>query len=170
MDDGGYISGRVLHIWTIEVTYLDECYISGRWRLHIRTGVTYLDDGGYISTYPDSCYISGRWRLHIWTSVTYLADGGYISGRVLHIWTMEVTYPDGCYISGRWRLHIWTSVTYLDDGGYISGRVLHIWMVTYMHATRASQCMHMVHTRSNCSLKSWRHQKYSNMGIVNTDI
>ena len=103
------------------------CYISGWFMLHIWTmEVTYLDD----------CYISGRWRSHIWTGVTYLDDGGYISGRLLYIWTMEVTYLDDCNISGRWRLHIWTTVTYLDEGGYISGRLLHIWTVTYLHVTR----------------------------------
>ena len=83
LSDGGYISVRLLHIWTMDVTYLDDCYISG------------------------------RWRLHIWTTVSYLDDGGYIFGRPLHIWTMEVTYLDDCYISGRWRLYIWTTVTYL---------------------------------------------------------
>ena len=59
--------------------------------------------------------------------VTYLDDGGYISGRVLDIWTMEVTYLDGCYISGRWRLHIWTGVRYLDGNiiAIISLRTLH---------------------------------------------
>ena len=135
----------VLHIWTMRIVYLDECYIFELWVLHMWTTLTYLDNGGYIFgrllrirtigvTYPDDCYISGRWVLHIWTSVTYLDDGGYISVRVLHIWTMGVTYLDECYISGRWVLHIWTSVTYLDDGGYISVRVLHIWTmeVTYM--------------------------------------
>ena len=171
LDDECYISGHVLHIWTMEVTYLGGCYISGRWRLHIWTGVTYLDDGGYISgrvlhiwtmevTYLDGCYISGRWRLHIWTSVTYLDDGGYISGRVLRIWTMEVTYLDECYISGRWRLHIWTSVTYLDDGGYISGRVLHIWTmeVTYLEGCYISEWLHICtpHVRPNvCTWYTW---------------
>ena len=59
--DGGYISRRVLHIWTMGVTYLDDCYISG------------------------------RWVFHIWTTVTHLDDRCYISGRLLPIWTMEVT-------------------------------------------------------------------------------
>ena len=45
--------------------------------------------------------------LHILTTLTYLDDGVYISGRLLHIWTMEVTYLDDCYIFGR--LHICTS-------------------------------------------------------------
>ena len=127
-------------------------------------------------TYLDECYISGRWGLHIWAGVTYLDDGGYISGRVLHIWTMEVTYLGGCYISGRWRLHIWAGVTYLDDGGYISGRVLQIWTmeVTYLggcyisgrlHIYARHMCvpvyMHMVHMKSNCSLKSWRHKRWA---------
>ena len=49
LDDGGYISVRLSHIWTMEVTYLHDCNISGRWKLHICTTVTYLDDGGYIS-------------------------------------------------------------------------------------------------------------------------
>ena len=31
---------------------------------------------------------TGRWKLHIWTTVTYLDDGGCISGRLLHIWTV----------------------------------------------------------------------------------
>ena len=57
------------------------------------------------ATYLDECYISRRWRLHIWTGVTYLDDGGYISGRVLHIWTMEVTYLDGCYISEKLHIY-----------------------------------------------------------------
>ena len=107
------------HICTIYGTYLDDwCSISGRWVLSICTSVPYLDD--QIAIYLYECSISGRWVLHILTSVTYLDDGGYISGRVLHIWTMEVTYLGGCYISGRWRLHIWTGFTYLD--GYKSAR------------------------------------------------
>ena len=96
LDDGCYISGQVLHIWTMNVIYLDDCCTSGRSRLHIWTGVTYLDD---------DCYMSGR-LLHIWTmEVTYLDDcymAGrrrlYMSWRLLHIWTMEVTYLDDCYI------------------------------------------------------------------------
>ena len=36
LDHGGYISGRVLHIWAMGVTYLDDCYISRR-LLHICT-------------------------------------------------------------------------------------------------------------------------------------
>ena len=106
LDDGGYISARLLHIWTMEVIYLHECYISGRWRLYVRTIVTYLD------------------------------DGGYISARLLHIWTMEVIYLHDCYISGRWRLHSWPTATHLDHEGYIAGLPLHIWAVTYLHATR----------------------------------
>ena len=48
LDDECYLFVRVLHIWTMSATYPDECYISGRWRLHIWTSVTYLDDGDYI--------------------------------------------------------------------------------------------------------------------------
>ena len=33
----------ILHVWRIEVTCVDEYYISGRWVLHIWTTVTYLD-------------------------------------------------------------------------------------------------------------------------------
>ena len=70
-----YISGRLIfHFWTMNVIYLYECSISGRWVISICTSVTYLD------------------------------DGGYISGRVLHIWATEVTYLDGCYISGRLQI------------------------------------------------------------------
>ena len=143
LDDAGNISRWMLHIWTMEVTCLDDwCYISGRWLLHIWSSVTYLDNGGYIwfgrwglhfwtteVTYlDDDCYISGRLRWHIlMMTVTYLDDWSYISGRVLHIWTMEVTLlDDECYISGR-VLHIWTrEVTYLGER-YISWWVLHIW-------------------------------------------
>ena len=75
LDDGCYISGRLIHIWTMGVTYQDDCYIFGRWVLHIWTSATYLDDG---------CYISGR-VLHIWTMEVY------ISGRLLHIWTATKT-------------------------------------------------------------------------------
>ena len=83
-----YISGRwVLHIWTT-VSYLDDKgYISVRlwhiWTIEV--------------TYPYDCYITGRWRLHTWMTVTYLDVGGYISRWLLHIWTMEVTYLDDCY-------------------------------------------------------------------------
>ena len=44
-----YISVRfMLHIWTMEVTYMYDCYTSGRKRLHIgTTTVTYLE-----VTYP----------------------------------------------------------------------------------------------------------------------
>ena len=82
-----YISGRwLLHIWTMEVTYLGECYISGRWRLHVWTiEVTYL--------YLDECYINGQEGLHIWTSVTYLDNGGYMSRWLrLHIGTVTYLY------------------------------------------------------------------------------
>ena len=67
------------------------------WRIYIYTKFL----GQIQVTYLDECYISGRWSLHIWTSVTYLDDGAYIFGRVLHIWTMVVTYLDECYISWR---------------------------------------------------------------------
>ena len=53
MDGGGYISGRVLHIWTMKGT----C----------------LDDGGYISgPVLHECYISEQCRVHVWRIVTYL--------------------------------------------------------------------------------------------------
>ena len=71
----------VLHIWTMRIVYLDECYIFE------------------------------QWVLHIWTTVTYLDDEVYKFGRLLHIWTMGVTYMDERCISGRWRLHIWTPTT-----------------------------------------------------------
>ena len=100
IDGLNYISGRV------DVTSLDECYISGWWVLHIRTTATYLD------------------------------HRGYISGRVLHIWAMGVTYLDDCYISGPWRLHIRKDVTHLGDGCYISGRLLHIWTVRHKTQSR----------------------------------
>ena len=32
-DDAGYISGRLLHIWTTSVTYLDDCYTFWRWHI-----------------------------------------------------------------------------------------------------------------------------------------
>ena len=60
--------------------------ISGRWRLHNWTSVTYLDHRRYIL---------GRWRSHIWTSLTYLDGECNISGRLLHIWT--VTYHTSCF-------------------------------------------------------------------------
>ena len=104
---------QFMYVLVVCVTYLameskdlDECSISGRYKLHIRMTVRYLDDG---------CYISRRWVLHIWTSVPYLDDTSYLSGWLLDTWTMGVTY--------------------LDDGCYISGRLLHIWTVT-LHVTR----------------------------------
>ena len=111
--------------------YLRFAYICCPGVLHMHTYilmmyVVYLDDGSYLK-------LSG-WVLQIWTTVTYLNDRGYISGRLLHIWTIEVTYLDDCYISELSRLHIWTTVTYLNDRGHISGRLLHIWTmeVTYL--------------------------------------
>ena len=102
-----YVSGRFMsHIWTMEVTYLNNCCII--WTME--------------GTYLDEWYISGRWRLHIWTTGTYLDGGGYISGRLVHIWMVEVAYLVDWYISGWWRLHIMTTGTYLD--------------VTYLHVTR----------------------------------
>ena len=47
MDDECYISWRLLHTWTMEVTWPGDCYICGRWMLHIWATDTYLD--GYIS-------------------------------------------------------------------------------------------------------------------------
>ena len=159
-------------IWMMSATYLDACYISGRWRLHIWAGVTYLDDGGYISgrvlhiwtmevTYLDGCYISGRWRLHIWKGVTYLDDGGYISGRVLHIWPMEVTYLDECYISGRWRLHIWKGVTYLN--GYIYAR--HTCVPVYAHGTHEVKLFVEILTTSKVLKYGHCEHRYINVEI-----
>ena len=89
----------MVHIWTIDVPYLDdECYLFVR-VFHIWT---------MSAIYLYECSISGRWVLSICTGVPYLDDECYISWRVLHIWTMEVT------------VHIWTGVTYLD--GYKSAR------------------------------------------------
>ena len=72
---------------SLVIFQLDISNISGRWRLHNWTSVTYLDHGRYIL---------GRWRSHIRTSLTYLDGECNISGRLLHIWTvtyLHVTRP-----------------------------------------------------------------------------
>ena len=117
-----YISGRLLHILVMRSTYLDDWMTFGRggyrsrWLLHIlTTRVRYLDEN-----------ICG-WLLHIGTkSVTYL-DDCYIAG-----WWV-LTYLDDCYMSGRRVLHIWTTVTYLNNECYIFGRLLHIWMTSVVY-------------------------------------
>ena len=128
-------SYRILAIRPWITQYMTDCYIFGRWVLHITPTVTYLHEERYISgqlwhihtmsvTYMDDCYISARWVLHIWMTVIYLPDKWYISGRHLHIRMMGVTFLDDYYIIGRWVLYIWT-VTYHTSRGHA---VLMDWM------------------------------------------
>ena len=43
VDDEYYISGRLLHITMMGSIFLDDCYLYGRWVLHILKAVIYLD-------------------------------------------------------------------------------------------------------------------------------